>query len=89
MIPDYQALMLPMLKYLADGDEHSLRDMRTHLASACKLSESEKMELLPSGSDTTFNNRVRWARLYQEKAGLIETTKRGVYKITSRGLDVN
>jgi restriction system protein len=87
-IPDFQSIFLPLLNYLKDDKEHSLRDAIDDLGSEFHLSEKELRELLPSGSQAVFNNRVGWARTYLKKAGLIETTKRGFFKITKRGLNV-
>jgi restriction system protein len=87
-IPDYQATMLPFMNLAGDKAEHSLRDAIETLANQFKLTEQERQELLPSGQQEIFTNRVGWARTYLKKAGLIETTRRGFFKITERGLDV-
>lgn len=86
-IPNYQSIMLPLLKLLADKQEHSLHDSIENLAQIFKLSTEERKELLPSGQQPVFNNRVGWSRTYMKKAGLIETTRRGFFKITKRGLE--
>src|SRR5262245_40798275 len=70
-IPDYQTLMLPVLHRLADGNEHALRDVVAQLADQYRLTPEERRELLPSGTQPTFNNRVAWAKTYLKKAGLI------------------
>lgn len=88
MIPDYQKIMLPLLKYAEDSQEHHIRDAIEQLADEFKLSEEERRELLPSGQQAVFDNRVGWARTYLKKAGLLESTKRGYFKITERGLKV-
>lgn len=88
MIPDFQKIMLPLLKYAEDGQEHHIRDAIEHLADEFNLSEEERRELLPSGQQAVFDNRVGWARTYLKKAGLIASTKRGYFKITKRGLKV-
>jgi restriction system protein len=85
-IPDYQSLMLPVLKLAADGAEHRFRDVVERLASDLGITESERGELLPSGTAPLFDNRVGWARTYLKQAGLLESTKRGVLRITDRGL---
>lgn len=77
MIPDYQSLMLPSLEKLADKKEHVFRDLVEELAEDFKVSEDERKELLPSGTQRIFDNRVGWARTYLKKAGLIESPKRG------------
>ncbi len=87
-VPDYQSIMLPLLKLTADQQEHSLREAIDYLALEFELSEQEKQELLPSGKQPVFDNRVGWARTYLKKAGLLESTKRGFCQITSRGIEV-
>lgn len=78
--------MLPFLRYTADGKEHTLRDAEENLAEHFNLSPSERAELLPSGQQGVFKNRIGWARTYLKKAALLESPKRAVFKITERGL---
>lgn len=85
-IPDYQTCMLPFLRHLSDGADHTLRDAEESLAEHFKLTSTERAELLPSGQQGVFKNRIGWARTYLKKAGLLESPKRGVFKITARGL---
>jgi restriction system protein len=85
-IPDYQTVMLPLLNLAADGEEHSLRDAIEELADHFGLSEEERKQLLPSGAQATFDNRVGWARTYMKKAGLLQSPRRGYFKITDRGV---
>ena len=87
-IPDYQTCMLPLLQYLSDGAEHSLRDAEESLGEYFKLSPAERAELLPSGQQGVFKNRIAWARTYLKKAALLESPKRAVFKITERGAKV-
>jgi restriction system protein len=87
-IPDYQSLMLPLLKTAADGKDHTKRDVLNELAGQFKLTEEERKELLPSGKQEVFDNRVGWARTYLKKAGLLQYTQRGHFKITDRGRNV-
>lgn len=87
-IPDYQSIMLPLLKNSQDQKEHSLRETIDSLANFFKLTEEERRELLPSGRQPVFENRVGWARTYLKKSGLLETTKRAFFVITERGLGV-
>ena len=77
--------MLPLLRFAGDGAEHSLRDAIESLAGEFKLSDEERRELLPSGQQEVFANRVGWARTYMKKAGLLRTTRRGFFQITERG----
>jgi len=87
-IPDYQTIMLPLLKFAGDGQEHSLREAVNYLADEFELSEEERKEMLPSGNQRIFNNRVGWALTYFRKARLVESPKRGIFKITDRGQQV-
>jgi restriction system protein len=87
-IPDYQSIMLPLLKFVGDNKEHSLRETTEGLANEFQLTPKEREEKLPSGQQAVFGNRVGWARTYMKKAGLVETTRRAFFKITSRGQDV-
>ena len=88
MIPDYQTIMLPLLRRLSDGREHKLTDLREDLGKEFKLTDNELKELLPSGTQPIFNNRVGWARAYLKKAGLLDSPKRASSIITPRGLEV-
>ena len=80
--------MLPFLHFLSDSKEHSLREAEESLGKYFKLSDAERAELLPSGQQGIFKNRIGWARTYLKKACLIESPKRGVFKITDRGLNI-
>jgi restriction system protein len=84
-IPDYQSLMLPLLRFLGDKKERSIRETIDALAKQYGLSAEELRELLPSGKQPIFDNRVGWARTYMKKAGLLETTRRGFFRVTDCG----
>ena len=88
MIPDYQTIMLPVLNLLGDHKEHSLQETIEYIVGQFKVSPEERRELLPSGKQAIIDNRVGWARTYLKKAGLLEYTRRGFYKIRPLGLDV-
>lgn len=77
--------MLPLLQFCADGEEHTNREALEALAGEFELSEEEQKQLLPSGQQRTFDNRVAWARAHMKMAGLVENTRRGVFRITHRG----
>lgn len=87
-IPDYQSCMLPLLKSYADGREKTFRETIDALAGEFQLTDQDRREMLPSGQQEVFANRVGWARTYLKKAGLIESPRRGVSRITQQGLDV-
>lgn len=84
-IPDFQTLMRPLLEFAADGRLHSLADARNALGEKFKLTDEEKKTLLPSGRQTVFVNRVAWAKVYLDHAGLLETPQRGQFKISDEG----
>jgi restriction system protein len=84
-IPDFQSLMLPIMKVAADGGDHTARELRERLAEKLGLSEQERTDLLPSGNQPVFSNRLAWARSHLQMAGLLEKTGRGTFRITPRG----
>lgn len=86
--PDFQSLMLPMLRIAADGKEHSLGEARDILSDQFQLSEADLEELLPSGRQSKFANRVPWAKSYMQQAGLIASPRWGHFQIAQRGVDV-
>src|SRR4051794_33402835 len=87
-VPDYQSIMLPLLKTLQDTNEHHIRQAIESLAQNFNLTNEERKMLLPSGLEPIFDNRVHWAKTYLKKAGLLDNSKRAHLKITARGLDV-
>lgn len=87
-IPDYQTLMLPLLKAAADGKEHRVADVVEQLAQEFHLTQEDRLQLLPSGRQTTFANRVAWAKSFLVQAGLLEGTKWGCFRIAARGNQV-
>lgn len=88
VVPDFQSIMLPLLKITGDSREHTLRETIDALSLLFLLSDEDKKELLPSGRQQKFANRVGWSRTYLKKAGLLESTGRGKFRITESGLDV-
>jgi restriction system protein len=88
-VPDYQSVMLPLLEFAAERKaQTSTDDAVQALAIRLGLNEDDLKEMLPSGVQRTFVNRVGWAATYMKKAGLLESTRRGYYRITSRGHDL-
>lgn len=87
-IPDFQTLMLPLLKAVSDNKSHPIKDLYHQLSDEFGLTHSEREELLPSGRDTIIKNRIAWAKTYLKKAGLVSSPTKGIVQITSRGLDV-
>jgi restriction system protein len=87
-IPDFQSLMLPLLKQISDGKEHRMRNITDELALKLGVTEEEQKELLPSGVAPVFYNRTAWAKTYLKKAGLINSPKTGIVIISEEGLNV-
>ncbi|MEZ5360391.1 MAG: restriction endonuclease [Candidatus Zixiibacteriota bacterium] len=87
-IPDYQSIMLPLLELTSREIELSISEAIEKLAVILGLSERDLKELLPSGQNHKFANRVGWARTYLKKARLLESPQRGFIKITQRGNEV-
>lgn len=87
-IPDYQSLMRPLLAYTQDGGEKFIRAAFDLLATEFDLSPDERSQMLPSGKQIIFENRVHWARTYLDKAGAIVRTRRSHFQITDRGLQL-
>ena len=87
-IPDYQTLMLPVLKSVADGKEHKIKEITESLSKEFSLTEEELNIMIPSGTQSVFYNRVGWARTYLKKANLISSESKGIIKITKRGLEI-
>jgi len=87
-IPDYQTLMLPLLKAVSDNEVHTIRSLYDRLSDEFELTPEERVSKLPSGRVTHITNRISWARTYLRKAGLLVSPVRGMVQITERGLDV-
>jgi restriction system protein len=80
-IPNYQSVMLPLSKLVADDRERSLREAIDPLADEFSRSEAERTEMLPSGQQAIFTNRVGWVRTYLKRVGLIESPRSGFFML--------
>lgn len=87
-IPTYEDLMLPLIKLIQDGKDYSLREVEETLSKEFQLTDEERNRVLPSGKMTYIYNRIGWAKTSLKKAGLVEQTKTGFFKITNRGLEI-
>ena len=83
-IPDFQSIMLPLLKDLEAG-ERTGRETHEALATFFGLSSEELAQRIPSGTAFLFANRIGWAKTHLKGAGLIEAPARSVYRLTARG----
>ena len=87
-IPDFQSIMLPLLKILADGKVHKYREIFEALVREFQVTEAERKEMLPSGQQEIFANRVGWAKTYLKKAGLIDSPQRATFVISEKGKEI-
>ena len=87
-IPDFQSMMLPLVRHASDGRIHSMAEAREALAAEFKLTEADRIELLPSARAKRFDNRVAWAKVHLTRAGLLDSPKAGQFQITERGREV-
>lgn len=87
-VPGFQEVMRPWLELASDGQEHALQEVISTLGDQFELTDDERAEMLPSGFQATFTNRVAWAATHLNKAGAIQRVGRGRYRITDRGRDL-
>ncbi|MHC5534748.1 restriction endonuclease [Priestia megaterium] len=87
-VPDYQSIMYPLLELFRDGNEHTLQEAYIYLADYFDLTTEDKEEVLPSGKQLVYHNRIGWARTYLKKAGLIKSVKKATFVITDRGQEL-
>jgi restriction system protein len=80
-IPDYQTLMLPLLRASTDGEKR-IADVADRIADEVGLTSEERMALLPSGRQRLLHNRLHWSKFYMSKAGLIASPSRGRFTAT-------
>ena len=87
-IPDFQSVMLPILKTLSFGEVFSTADVVQQISDEFQLTEEQRAELLPSGKQTIIKNRIGWAITYLKKAGLLSSPKRAHIQITDLGRSI-
>lgn len=87
-IPDFQSIMLPLLKIASDKKEHTKWEAVEELSKFFELTEEDTEKPLRSGGGTIFADRVGWAKTYLKKAGLLDSKRRGYFYITDRGISV-
>lgn len=87
-IPKYFEMHVPFLQFLEDGNIHRLKELKEQMKRYFNLSDAETAEMLPSGRQTVFANRIGWAGTYLKKAGLVESPARASFVITEQGKKV-
>lgn len=84
-VPTYDEFFLPLLSLLAERHQVSFGEAKDLLAERMGISDEDRDQLLPSGRQRRYDNRVGWARTYLTKAGLVRSVQRGVYELTESG----
>ena len=84
-VPGYQEFIRPLLEALSDGREQNVREAYSTVADRLQLTEADRQELIPSGTQRLLDNRVGWAKTDLLKAGLLESPRRAFVRITQRG----
>lgn len=87
-LPNYEALMKPLLESVKDGKESDINKSIDYITKKLKLTTKEVNTLLPSGSETILKNRIRWAKTYLVQSGLLVIPKRGIFVITKEGKEI-
>jgi restriction system protein len=87
-IPDFQSIMLPLLRFLSDGEGRSSQEIFDVLERQFNLTEEEKNQFLPSGKQKIIINRIGWAKSFLKQAGLIASGMGGRYNITNEGREI-
>jgi len=87
-IPDFQTVMLPFLEVIRDGQEHNIQDIINQLAIRYNLTQDERYQRSPNSTNIVFNNKIGWTKTHLKNAKLIENPRRGIVKISERGLQV-
>lgn len=72
-VPKFFEFFEGFLRAVQDGELHTAKEVREIIAGSMNITDADRAEMLPSGKQSTFDNRVAWARTYLDKAGLIET----------------
>jgi len=88
-VPDFQSFFKPLLDVAADGKEHSMKEARDIIARRMNISDEDLRELLPSGTQTKYDNRIAWAKSYFVQANVFDSPRRGWFKITERGKELH
>jgi len=80
--------MLPILESIGDGQDRSNQEVASIIAKKLALTDQELQQMLPSGNQKVFINRLAWAKAHLKKAKLVESPARGMLQITPKGKDV-
>jgi restriction system protein len=84
-VPDFQSFFKPLLNYIKDGNEYTMRELKENLFKSMNILKNDLEEMLPSGTQTRYDNRIYWSKAYLLQAKCVDSPKRGIVKITERG----
>ena len=87
-IPKHHEFRIPILKLLKDGKELSTQDFVEPMAVKFQISDEERNTVYDKGKHNKFANRVFWALSYLNMSGLVDKPKRGIYKISKKGVEL-
>lgn len=87
--PKFVQFFSPIIETLKElGGSGRPSEVRNAIAKQLNISEQDRTELL-SGGAPRFDNQVAWARFYLVKAGLVDSSKRGVWSLSDKGREIN
>src|SRR5688572_14367205 len=86
-VPAYYGLMLPLLYFAGDGQEHHISHATSHIGEQLNLNQEELAEMMSGGRKNKFYDRMQWAKTHLVKGKLLESTGRGLFRITQRGIE--
>ena len=84
-VPKFFEFFTPTLRALDRSSPIKAQTLQEQLASDLHLTEEDKAEMLPSGRQATYKNRIYWSITYLKNAGLVTCVGRGLYEITDLG----
>lgn len=87
-VPDFQSFFKPLLQIASDGKEHSMKEARELIAKNMNISDEDMKEMLPSGAQTKYDNRIAWAKSYFVQAKVLASPRRAYFQITPRGIEL-
>ncbi|WP_068816152.1 restriction endonuclease [Phormidesmis priestleyi] len=86
--PKFVQFFSPTIEALKElGGSGRPSEVRSVIAKHLNISERDRTDLLEGGAPR-FDNQVAWARFYLVKAGLVDSSKRGVWSLSDKGREI-
>lgn len=86
-IPKFHETFMPILKVLENGETLNTRELyQLVIEKFYSNLSNDQLEQKTKSGDTLIINRIAWGKSYLKKGGFIEFPKRGVVRITEKGL---